>query len=362
MNPFKLGFAGFLVYLRYRYGGRMTYPYHPEDSTLAYGPHVMSMKDGKDWLKKLNQAGISELHLYWSFVTHYNRLRLTHVPNISDAQRQFVDYARELDMKVVAQIRWNPARESMPDLPANYPFPWWSGFVWLNQQDQGRFFDLMRSFCDRLKSSIQPDEVILANELAQGIHFRSSGWFALIRHVRNLDMKASCALNTWQPLKYDEAIWYLIHRVNLKKLTPALFSFLKLPFPGGKYLNYNRLLRPLPYWLNDLDSIGINSYHYPTFNQRNRRQIRRLYAPYGRAIRRMKLRFRPPLTCTETGLELESGVDRSLETATNWWLETLDFWFRGLGVNRLLIWEHDVPFFLKVVDKLGGLYQWTGKA
>jgi len=243
------------------------------------------------------------------------------------------------------------------ELPANYPFPWWSGFIWFDEVGQRRFFQHNRIFIDQLHQEISPDEIILANELAQGIHFDGHGWENLIALAKSYGMKTTVALNSWQPLKHDRDLALLLRKADVKRLAPALFGALRIPYPKEAMSedDYARLLLPLPAWLNRLDSVGINSYRPTTFNQRRRYRIRQLYAPFGQAIQRMRGHIAVPITCTETGLELESGVDRSLNTAVTWWKETFDFWFRGIGAKRLLVWEHDVPFFLKVVQRLGGL-------
>ena len=350
----RFGWTALRVYFRYAWGSHMAYRFRPEGVTIGFGPHALSGITDVS-LQSLSAIGIKELHLYWTFATPVDRC-IPLVPEITEKQKEAVTIAKDSGMSITAQIRWNPTRNSL-NLPPNYPFPWWAGFIWFDEKEQEKFFKHNRSFIRTLHREIAPDEIILANELAQGIHFDSNEWGSLIQQTKSLGMRTTVALNTWQPLKHDRSISHLLKHVDASRLAPALFGALRIPYPANALSrdDYTRLLLPLPSWLNQLDSVGINSYHPTTFSTRNRTRIRQLYAPFGQSIQRMQQRIAVPITCTETGLELESGVDRSLNTAVAWWRETFDFWFKGIGAKRLLVWEHDVPFFLQIANKLGRL-------
>lgn len=353
---FRRIFLGIALYLKYMHGRRVKYYGGSGGGVVGYGPHAL----GVNWeenLRKLRRIGIGEIHKHWSFSTPFDNLKVWTRPTVSVLDRQHVELARELGMRLTAQIRWNPTPESL-GISRRYPFWWWSGFVDLPQSDMGEFVKLNEEFIEELHESIRPDELIIAHEAAQLIQAPSWVWRELIREVKKRGIKVAVALNSWQPLKMDPLVRAFTRGIDPEKFANFLFELLRLPYPRGVKMDYGKLLAELPQWLSEVDSIGVDMYHYPTFNQRDPGRIRRAYSPMLANLRALSTRFGRPVSCTETGLELESGVDRSIETATSWWKETFDFWFFGVKVKRVLVWEHDLDFFCKIVENIGGLEHW----
>lgn len=334
------------------------------DHTIAYGPHFMSYPNYFEKLDQLHSIGVSEIYLafFGYSLASYDSIEVFYKRGVSSKDIEVANYAKSKGMKLTAQIRINPKMSGYAEeFPDDYVFYWWGGFINLPEEHHNKLFDLIDELCVELITQLPIDSIIVSHEFGQGIQYNPERWISTVELCKGYGVEVEVALNTWQPLKYISPVDKIIELDNKKQFATFIADSMGFSPPQGVTINWDNMMAPLPSWLDSLDYIGIDSYHLPTFKYGNYRSILNSYYWMLEGVYSMKSKHIPPIICTETGLELETGVPRDLVFASDWWKATFDFWFYNVDSNTVVVWEHDVDFFLEVVENIGGLNRWINK-